>query len=323
MAKYKILFAGFPFGGSMHPDVSDWLAETILWCSQDARIGPENIIPWRIDSTPITGSRNACLVKAEQSGVDFVCMIDSDMNPDYESFMNPRPANAKRFFESSLNFMLDHDGPCIVAAPYCGPPPTEMPYYFKFEDNETGLAKPNCGMRLEAFTRSEAALHTGMVRCAALPTGLMLIDMRVIRKMPHPRFYYEWKDDGARCKDCGTPKAGPQHTRASTEDVTFTRDVTYAGFPIYANCDAWAGHHKSKCVLKPMPMHADAVPRWMIDRAKELALQEIAAEQCNRLIGRDHAGSSSDLIQQAVDGAAPEHSHSREAVIRDFLKVGV
>lgn len=322
MARYRVMIAQFPFGASTHPDVADWVTETVVKCREDARIGPGNVVMWRVDSTPVTGSRNACLIAAERDNIDFLLLIDSDMAPDYELFAMPKNPNAKPFWESSLDFLLNHDGPAIVAAPYCGPPPMEMPYYFKFEDNETGMPKPNCGMRLEAFTRTEAAAHKGMVRCAALPTGLMLIDMRAIKKMAHPRFYYEWKDDGAKCEH-GMVKPGSQHTRASTEDVTFSRDATYAGIPLYANCDAWSGHWKLKCVLKPMPMHADAVPRWMIGRAKELALQEIAAEQCNRLVGCDHAGSSSDLIQQSVDGAAPEHSHSREAVIRDFLKAGV
>jgi hypothetical protein len=85
----------------------------------------------------------------------------------------------------------------------------------------------------------------------------MLIDMRTVRHVPHPRFYYEYTDE--------------THTDlASTEDVAFSRDLAYAGTPLFCNWDAWAGHLKTKLVTKPQPIPEDAVPRWIVERGAEL-----------------------------------------------------
>jgi len=98
----------------------------------------------------------------------------------------------------------------------------------------------------------------GIQECAALPTGLIMYDMRVFELTEpktledKPWFYYEWSDMYASNK-------------ASTEDVTMTRDVSLVGTqklgynPVYCNWDAWAGHWKPKCVGKPVFIEANGV----------------------------------------------------------------
>ena len=71
-----------------------------------------------------------------------------------------------------------------------------------------------------------------------------------------PWFYYEWKD-----RFCAE--------KASTEDVTMTRDLSLVGTqklgynPVYCNWDSWAGHWKPKCVGKPVVMAASDVSAKM------------------------------------------------------------
>lgn len=263
MPRYKVMIAQFPGGNATHPDVSDWVCETVLKMRDDPRIGHGNVRLWRLNDTPVTMSRNRALACAEAEGCDYVLMVDSDMAPDL-----PYPG-ATPFWDAAWPFALDHAGPTVIAAPYCGPPPDEMAYFFRFTNRETGNLNPD--FQIEPFSRHEAARLTGMVRCAALPTGVMLIDLRAVKQLPHPRFYYEWKNDGPACPHCHVRKPGPQLHKASTEDVAFSRDLYMLGVPLYAACDSWAGHWKMKNVGKPMELPADAIPAAAWARAKELA----------------------------------------------------
>jgi hypothetical protein len=61
---------------------------------------------------------------------------------------------------------------------------------------------------------------------------------------------------------------------ASTEDVAFSRDLTYAGVPLFCAWQSWAGHIKPKMVGKPLEIPPQNVPGWVVDRAQELSPDE-------------------------------------------------
>ena len=249
MAKYKIMIACFPGGGTTSMHTVPWLLETYGKMRDDSRIGKGNVLFWQIADTPITMGRNRCLVKAEAEGIDFVLMLDNDMQFDLPY------ANSVPFWDAAFEFAVNHRGPCVIGAPYCGPPPNENVYVFDFKNTQSDDPNPN--FLLQPYDRLHAASLRGIQRVAALPTGLMLIDMRAIKNLPHPRFYYEWTD--------------PTHAeKASTEDVTFSRDLTYNGVPLYCTWDSWAGHIKPKMVGRPQDIPADMVPHWIVERAKQL-----------------------------------------------------
>ena len=126
--------------------------------------------------------------------------------------------------------------PATIAAPYCGPPPHECVYVFKWASKSTGDADPS--FKLEMFDRDDAARKTGIEEVAALPTGLILYDIRVFRQLPPPWFEYEWSD------------AYRTH-KASTEDVYQTRNASIMGLPQFVTWDCWAAHIKTKFVVKP------------------------------------------------------------------------
>lgn len=243
MPQVSVLFARFPFGRCDDPDSTDWLVRTVLRAKQDPRIS--DVHHWRMDDTPITMSRNACLAHALKIGVDVVCLLDSDMAPDLHLLRRDEPG-CKPFWDSSLDFLLAHRGPCVVAAPYCGPPPVSNVYVFRWASHQNPGMAPGPDLRLEQFSREEAAYRTGIERVAALPTGLMLLDTRALAALEPPYFRYEWAD-------------ATESAKASTEDVVFTRDLDMAGIPQYVNWDAWAGHWKRVCVAKPQLIHSDQV----------------------------------------------------------------
>jgi hypothetical protein len=137
--------------------------------------------------------------------------------------------------------MLARPEPTVVAAPYCGPPPHENIYVFRWANKQSNCPGPQFGVA--QYSREEAVGMRGIVEAAALPTGCMLLDMRIFANWRDPYFYYEFNRD---CTD-----------KDSTEDVTFSRDLLVHGFKGYCNWDAWAGHVKTKVVGKPTLVKPD------------------------------------------------------------------
>jgi hypothetical protein len=239
MPKFDIMLCSFPYRNSECPSVGRWMGDLKVKLSRDERIG--RVIECPIDDTPITMTRNLAIKTAQEHKVDLVLFVDDDMAPD--GYMD-RPM-AKPFWDSTFEFMLNHAGPCIVAAPYCGPPPDEAVYIFKLTKRQSD--NPNVDISLNMFPREEAAQRSGFEEVIALPTGLMLIDMRCIASLAPPYFDYEWADP-------------PFNTRkASTEDVYFTRNASLAGIRIYCNWYSWAGHWKNKQVGPPTILTPDMV----------------------------------------------------------------
>jgi hypothetical protein len=108
------------------------------------------------------------------------------------------------------------------------------------------------------YTRERAAQMGGIAPAAALPTGLIMFDMKCFDILKHPYFYYEYKDS-------------TESEKASTEDVTLTRDMALLhqmklGYsPIFCNWDAWAGHMKPKCVDKPRIITVETIGKKYVD----------------------------------------------------------
>jgi hypothetical protein len=249
--KLNVGLVTFSYGGnggisSEVPDIREWMTPLVAEASRDPRI--ENIRIWNLADTPITMTRNRAVLQAREYGVDVLVMIDSDMKPDCEPCGKP-------FFTSSFDFLYDHyeKGPCVIGAPYCGPPPMECVYVFEWRNMQTGNANPD--FQLKMYERSQAVKMSGIQECAALPTGLIMYDMRAFEltepntEADKPWFYYEYPDKY-------------QAEKASTEDVTQTRDLSLVGTqklgynPLFCNWDAWAGHWKPKCVGKPQFIEA-------------------------------------------------------------------
>lgn len=262
--KLKIGFARFPYGGNggianEHPSIGDWVTSTVLKIKADPRCDSD-IGKIQVADTPITMSRNRSVLLARQQKIDVLVMIDSDNWPDYA--MHLGDPLAKPFWETSFDFLYSHydDGPTVIGAPYCGPSPYNNVYVFQWA-NFNNKNNPQ-DMRIEPFTREEAYRRGGIESVAALPTGLIMFDMRIfelcepaeveIGQLSRGWFYYDWKDKYASEK-------------ASTEDVTATRDMGLIGLaklgysPIFCNWDAWAGHVKPEVIGKPVPITIEQV----------------------------------------------------------------
>lgn len=265
----KVLIARFPFGNQECPDSVDWLVKTVLEMKADPRIG--EVLHMRVDDTPITMGRNRVLKAALEQKADFVLMLDSDMKPDL-----PEPG-MRPFWKTAFNFALEHRGsrgPCVVGAPYCGPPPVENVYVFRWATHES--QNPNADMHLVQYSREEAAFRMGFEEVAALPTGLFLLDVSSLDALSPPWFDYEWEDEPYRT------------AKASTEDVYFSRNLSLAGVPNYVLWDAWAGHWKKKCVGRPSLLTPDAV-----------------ASQLKEALGRPNANQRLVMVGEG-NGAEPE-----------------
>lgn len=294
----NVCFATFPYGGtggtaSEVPTVRDWLLTTMLKARNDPRISAVDLGEYC--DTPITMTRNRAVLEARQRGVDVLVMIDSDMAPD---LYPENPPHVVPFWDAAFNFLYDHydKGPVCVAAPYGGPPPHENVYIFRWRNQQS--EHPDIDVRLAQYTREEGFDMIGIHEAAALPTGLSMFDMRIFEltepkpndfrerlqellgpldglaltpegierlaaaiaeekyTSEHSWFYYEWTNLF-------------QAEKASTEDVTATRDLSLAGIsklgynPIFCAWSSWAGHWKPKCVGKPQLLTADDVAEKM------------------------------------------------------------
>lgn len=205
----------------------------------------ENVVVSYSHGYPTTRCRNYVAQKAKTDGFHVLLMLDDDMRPDVEL---GRDAGAKPFLQTALDFMLAHEsGPCVVGAPYCGSPPEQRVMVMKnvaYAPDMPGGA----GVKIQSYSRDEAAVQTGVGRVSALPTGCLLIDLRVLDILPPPWFEYEFADP-------------PFNTAlASTEDVVFTRNLDWLRIPQYAAWDSWAGHMKRYTTAKPRLAPVDAIP---------------------------------------------------------------
>lgn len=277
--KLSVAIAHFPYSGNgaaakEHPDIRNWEVRTALQARFDERISSFGVLA-DYNDTPITMTRNAACLDARRLGYDLLLMIDSDQSPcrhEGESWYKP-------FWDEAFNFIYEnyHKGPRLIFAPYCGG--QENVFVFKWEDGSSSKFH-DPSFSLEPYDRQEAALMSGIHPAAAGPTGMILIDLRLldlIEPSGLPRrevlervqtgqmsveealwalregfFYYEWENSYAAKK-------------ASTEDVTFTRDIALAGVhalgynPVFCAWDSWIGHYKPVNVGKPQRFASEDV----------------------------------------------------------------
>jgi hypothetical protein len=267
--KLNILICHPSYGGnggidSEHPHIREWAVETILKMRGDPRIG--EVHTRTLGDTPVTMVRNRFFTLAKELGCHLVLSVDSDQSPNKHA----GEPGFKSFWDAAFDFIYENygKGPRMVVAPYVGP--AENIYVFKWRaHNSRGI---DSEFSLEQFTREEASVMAGIQECAAGPTGLYLMDTRLldlIEPSPLSKWqvlekvqsgemtiedgvwalregycYYEWKNQYADQK-------------ASTEDVTLTRDISLAGLetlgynPLFCAWDSWIGHWKPKNLGKP------------------------------------------------------------------------
>jgi hypothetical protein len=298
MPRYKIAFANFPGDGKTAWQTSAWCTKTFHQMKQDSRIlevspgyyGPD---------TPITMLRNRCVYDAINEGADYLLMIDSDISPD--SLLGKDPS-AKPFWETAWEFMMRRresgdPNPATIAAPYVGPPPMECPYIFIWKNFESNTPNPN--YKLEMLEREAAAMRTGIERVAALPTGLILYDVRTFHRISKPWFAYEWTDEH-------------EMNKASTEDVYETRNADLAGCPQYVAWDCWCDHIKTKFCTKPIP--------WTMEVLAEKFHESIISGRSNKkklmFLGdpvseHDSVEAAHELVSKGykIDGQMPSREN--------------
>lgn len=288
--KYKVAICRFPGTGSERHETTSWLMSLYRSLMKDPRVS--GIHETVICDTPITMGRNRAVKECLAAKVDYIIMVDSDMHPDYLVGIHP---DAKPFWPTAWKFLLErremeedcsfklhgfgmtreeydawmweHYPPLTVAAPYCGPPPEELPYIFKWRSVESD--NPNDDHRLKMMDRETASERGGIEIVAALPTGLIAYDSRVFRKLPMPWFDYEWGDPERSIK-------------ASTEDVFQTRNASLLGMPQRVLWDCWAIHVKTKHVRKPYIITSDEVAEQMrlaLSRGKQRGERVVFTEE--------------------------------------------
>lgn len=269
LAKVRVGVFLFCYGGnggiaSTSPDLAFWFADLQRKIKADPRISEMH--RQVISDTPITMSRNLAVRIAKESGCDMFLMLDSDNIPD--AYLNS-DKTATPFWETAFDFaykrLTESKIPTVIAAPYCGPPPSpvqrpgvtdhgEVPYLFEWMNNESDTDHP--AYELKLLTRNEAAKLRGVYPVAALPTGVCLCTTNAFEYPPPPQkgyFHYEFNEDASE--------------KMSTEDVVATRDLSlywkmkHNVDVLWATCDSWALHVKTKKVGRPRPTPVEAIAK--------------------------------------------------------------
>lgn len=241
------MLARFPGMFQEHPKSSNWMRRTFGKLKPRAMTGyreadngtvehwncdhPDisEVVLWDLTETPIDMARNRCIVEAQEMGCDYVLMIDADMAPD-----EMRPG-WQPFWESSWEWIRRQRVPTVIAAPYVGPGLHQNIYVFRWANWVNPEHDPGTTYALRQYTREEAAERAGFEQVAALPTGLILYDLKIFERAAPPYFYYDFDKKFTK--------------KESTEDVTNTRDLSFLwhdvpGAGCWVNWNSWARHVK-------------------------------------------------------------------------------
>jgi hypothetical protein len=224
LARKFNLYVGRPFGlGIEQPDVGDFMFELGVWAAKTPSVG--DVVLYTAHSSRILMNRNMFAHDALKAGVDFLLMIDPDMRPD---LYRDRPG-MQRFMVSSWQHALENPG-SVIGAPAVGGSP-------KYDTN-VFIAGEEHARRMTHAEVLERQRNPCIEQVHAIGTGLILIDMLVFRRLAIPFFDDVYEN--------------PEKTKlAKSQDVVFTEACTKAGFPVWCNHYAWAGHHKDELLGCP------------------------------------------------------------------------
>jgi len=211
------------------PTVANWKAALVTQLATEQNLIKTYQISF-CNKSRIHNSRNGYVETALEQGYDWLLFVDPDMHPDlyYKPGMG-YDGPVRQFFPSSLGFMLQHPEVGVVAAPACSGPP-ELYVNVYVPHSQGGCVK---------LPRVEAArMEPGMLKVAAIGTGVMLIRMSIFKDLKPPYFADTYNDERQVDVNVG-------------QDCYFCEKVIQAGYGVYANMYAWAGHWKDFCVGKP------------------------------------------------------------------------
>ena len=206
-----------------HADISTWLMQFAFRLRDDSPDIRE-VQFYNVGNPRILMMRNLCVKDAVAGGCSHILFVDPDMVPDKYVGRDP---TAKMFWLEAWTFIKEHPG-SVVAVPYCGPPPDEVIHVFVKNDKGDLVRLP----------RAAAQKLSGWKGVEAVGTGLLLADMSIFQKIPHPYFDDVYLDD-------------TKTKLHFSQDVYFCLKCREHGIPIYVNFDCWAGHDQTICVDKP------------------------------------------------------------------------
>ena len=237
MIKGLALLWSTPCGFQLeHPDVRIWAQLTSIKIARDPRI--ERFEIYNDNKVRIHCHRNAAAAKAIELGCDYLLFCDPDARPDCRAFNDRAPKDqqphaaewAKPFYESTLDFMLSNRAG-VVAAPAVSQRPQESINVFLFRNDE-----PFSRMTHEELETTPPQF----LQVAAIGTHLMMVDVNVFRALPQPWFEDLYEADNKQIEI------------QQSQDSVFCLKCTNAGFPVYANLFAPAGHNKTDCLMPPL-----------------------------------------------------------------------
>lgn len=262
MAKPKLLIAQPTAWMREFPTVAQWKVNLVVQIAS-SRFFDSYMLAF-CNKSRIHNSRNAFCNTAIEQGFEWLLFVDPDMHPDlyYDPSKGHKHSEGpvRPFFTSSLSYMLQNPDIGAIAAPACsGPPELNTNLFIRCE-----------GGGATRMPRQEAAvMKPCMCRVAAIGTGLMLIRTSVLKEIKPPFFLDTYNDPREMDVTVG-------------QDCYFCERVIEAGYKVYANMYAWAGHWKDFCIGKP---GADGLPLEAFNNpGDEVFIEDIDNSQLEELV---------------------------------------
>ncbi len=205
-----VLFGRLVYGGWERYEVGTALVQIQAQSMHNPRLAGVYFVPLMF--FPVSAARNKAVQLARQCGADVLFLLDNDMIPH------------EGFFSFAVDFLLNHDGPAVIASPYCAG--QEMGFAVMSWEGEMSILPVEAGKR-----------H-GVQRVSAAGFGFAAFRMDAFDKIEPPHFSFEWSD-------------AEQTVLAAGEDIYFCAKGARAGVPVYVAWDFWSGHVKEVTVGRP------------------------------------------------------------------------
>jgi len=222
LAVYRIVIGVLTVNGSHRFEIDEFLIQAAEHCLREPQL---ELYRMPISRVPTPVARNVLVEECRKLKADVLFQLDDDMAPD------------PKFFEAALKFLLNHDGPAVLACPYVTAPPREDVLVFEWASGQSHTAESPWAVT--NIVREDAARRTGIEEVANVGTGCIAFKMSCFDKIDPPHFDYTYEDE--------------RHLKViETEDCQFGRRAHFAGIPLYVSWDHWAGHWKQKRASKPV-----------------------------------------------------------------------
>lgn len=248
MPSYKIHVARICWGGNQRHEQFDWAIEL---ATQSLTRGDIDLTTRPYQDFQADVARNCAAFDAMDIGADVVFMIDADAGPPMMT------ENGPGFFSRAIDFLMAHQGPAAIFAPFAAADGHPMVFMWESDDVlvTTTTGEDLNKFRLRRVTKNEMAHLQGRGIMPIADSGCTLVAYRVdaFRLVKPPFFFFTNSADGRQMK--------------GGEDSNCHQKLAAGGVKLYMDADRWCDHWKTVAMPRPMALNREHIDRRYLESA--------------------------------------------------------